>query len=404
MLVLSNFEMDTSEKKFFAARIYPISRDTNKTWFIKYKELDYITGVPKSHKYYGALNLTSNLEEREALAKHYVELINRGVKLDSFQGRKSPNVKDHPRTITNVVECCNKHVEAKALDIHPKTLSQYKSRIRTFSEWLHQNGKLHLAIGGITADIARDFFRYLRETKKYSGKTCNDFKTLLSSIWREYVEDGKIVVNPWKRIKSAPEDTQHLASYPSELTNLIITKLPGFDKQLYIFNQFIFYCGLRPHCELRRMKIKDLDFFEGCLEVRKEIAKGAIGRKQARLVIIPNQLLELLKTEGYHQCDPEFYIFSINDKPGKDPLSPKNLHNRWNAFKRMYNIPAKYKMYGAKHTAGKKLSLMYNSYVTQEYFGHSEPRSTSHYIKNLGIERLRFLKDQYPSFHGDINQ
>ncbi len=100
MLVLSNFEMDTSEKKKFAPRIYPTSRNIDKTWFIKYKELDYITGVPKSHKYYGALNLTCGLEEREVLAKRYVEMIECGEKLPSFQGRKTPNIKEHPQTIS----------------------------------------------------------------------------------------------------------------------------------------------------------------------------------------------------------------------------------------------------------------------------------------------------------------
>ncbi len=393
--------MDTSEKKFFSPRIYPTTRNINKVWFIKYKELDYISGNPKSHKYYGALNLLETVEEREALAKSYVEMINSGQKLPSFQGRKTATNSIHPQKITNAIECCFRYIELKSSEINPKTLSQYKSRIRTFSDWLHQNGNLNLAIGGITSDIAREFFRYLRETKKYSGKTCNDFKSLFCSIWREYVDDGKIVTNPWKRVKAFPEDTQHLASYPEELRSLIFRELPGFDKQLYIFIQCIYYCGLRPHCELRRMKVKDLDIFGGRFEVRKEIAKGQVGRKKGRELHIPDQLLSQLKEERYSEYNPEFYIFSHNGKPGCDLLSPKSLNNRWNAFKKEFHIPAKYKLYGAKHTAGKELSIKFNQYIAQQVFGHAELRSTNHYINDLGLENLKFLKTSYPSFSSE---
>lgn len=387
--------MNTTEKKFLSPKIYPLSRSKDALWFIKYHELDYTTGKPRYYKYYGDLNLIPDLEERAQQANRYVEMIQRGENLVSKQGQKRISPSKHPEVVTNVVQCCYNHIKLIELDVLPKTISQYESRVRVFSGWLSKKGWQNLAIGGISYEMAVKFRSYLHDECKYSHKTCNDFKILLGSIWSNYVDEGKIKTNPWKKLKSLSDETQHLESYPDSLRKLINEEMQSEDIQLWIFMLCVYYCAFRPNGELRNMKVSDLDIYGGKFTVRKEIAKG---RKKGRYIVIPEQLLDILKSEGYNKYPGDYYLFGKDGKPGKELVCINYFTNRWRNFRVKHAIPSKYKLYGAKHTAGKELSLKFNEYYTKQHFGHSEMKSTNHYTSDLSPDKLKHLKNGYPSF------
>lgn len=390
--------MNTTEKKFLFPRLYPLTYDISKKWFIKYQVEDFTTGGFKYEKYYGALNLITDKEERLKTANDYLLKMKRGEPLPVYQGMKRLRAQEPESNFANAVQCCYKYVSDRRNELAKDTISQYKSRINFFHQWLCGKKLSHLAIGGITKDTARDFLNYLIEEKKFSSKTYNDYKILFGCIWQQYVEDDKIRKNPWKQIDSLPDQPVHFASYPPELRKLLRETLPEHDRQLWLFMQCIYYCAIRPDCELRKMQVRDLIVSKQRFIVRQEIAKGPKGKKRARVVNISKHLFSQLLKLRYHEYPPDYYLFSVEGVPGEKMVSEHYFRSRWNAYKKLHNIPAVYKIYGSKHTGGKLLSFLFNEFVTKEHFGHRSMDSTRQYTEDIDKDALNVLQKKYPKF------
>ncbi len=109
---------------------------------------------------------------------------------------------------------------------------------------------------------------------------------------------------------------------------------------------FEYYCFLRPRKEIRLLRISDIDFGRGMINVRFENAKT-----DGRWVNIPRQFLQLMR-EKYklHTYPRHFYVIGKKGEPGTDCVSINNLSDRFVRFSRKLNMPETYKMYSWKHT------------------------------------------------------
>jgi len=389
-----------AEKKFLFPELYPIDRSIEREWFIQYKIEDFNTGNYLKRKYTGLLNMLPTVAEREKLAAQYIALMKAGKPLPKCTGKKKRSV-DLGRVVispqSNFADCialCHRYLKFKSKFIDKKTFEQYTGQINQFDAWLTMNRIENRAIGAITRYTCEDYLLYLSDTLKLANSTWNNHKGLLGTIWQQHVDDGNIKGNPWRRIECLPENKRHFESYPPELRQLIREKLPQFDRQLWLFVQCIYYCAIRPHCELRLLKRSDLIFDKGLFVVPQ--ALSYTGAKRA--VNIYTELLQQFVAAGWMDAPGDNYLFTLNGQPGNKPAGINYFKNRWNAFKKAHGIPAIYKLYGSKHTGGKAVTVKFNSYVTKEHMRHKSIQSTEHYIDDLAVNELAFLQRDFPVF------
>lgn len=378
----------------FAPKLYPADRRQNTKWFIRYFEKDYTAGRMVAKKYYGLLNIEPDLEKRTRLALEYIELIRLGHPLPNYAGKKKMPPPGFQSNFASVKTCLDQYLAFKQREVKKSTMIQYRANCNALIRWLCENKLEKMSIGAITKDHVRQFLNDMQQRHGVGNRTSNGYKILFGSVWQEYLNDGKIKTNPWRQVKSLPKQTKHLKSFPPELRAYIRETLPTYDRQLWLFLQCIYYCAIRPHSELRLMKVKHLIIEAGVFFVPAELAKN----NRARMVNIYQDLLAQLTALGYHTFNPEFYLFTKSGTPGPVPASINYFKNQWRGYKRAFNIADDYKLYGSKHTGGKALSKQYNQYITQEHFGHSSPDATRHYISDLGSNELKFLQQDYPQF------
>lgn len=117
-----------------------------------------------------------------------------------------------------------------------------------------------------------------------------------------------------------------------------------------------------------------------------------------RTVNMYHGLLKQFMEENYNMCNPEHYIFSHGGVPGEKLVSKNIFGMRWNDYRKHFNIDASYKLYGSKHTGGKRVTKKTNAYITMEHFGHSSLQQTQHYINDLDKNELKFLQTEFPQF------
>lgn len=386
-----------TEKKFFAPVLYPKDQNLKATWFIKYKVEDYINGGFKSQKYTGLLNRLNTVPERLALAAQYIQMMEAGDPLPDCQGlRELPADLMRPNnTNTNVIACCERYLkqcEGKVITgrMAKATYQHYKSKLGFFFRWLHKTNRERRAIGGIDKYDAEDFLLYLAVERKLCPYTINHYKSLLAKIWKDYRQRINNF-NPWLDIKNEKHTVAHLKSHPIGLQNFILETLPAFDHTLWLFFQCIYYCAIRPHQELRRLKVKHLDLNKGVFIVPQEIAKN----KKERQVIIYEKLEAQFIAAGYTNANPEHYLFSHNG-PGEKMVGKNYFQRKWKAYIEHFEISAQYKLYGAKHTGGKKLTKKTNAYITQQHFDHSSLQVTQAYTDKIDKSELRYLRKEFP--------
>lgn len=383
----------TLVKKFLSPVLYPADRDITRKWFIKYYEEDFINGGFKAHKYVGLLNLEPDLQKRLQLANNYMAAMHRGERLPSYQGQKT--IARQPtgqRANTNVVQCCQAFLKVKETEgIKNSTLIDYRSKVKIFGEWLVSTGRDAQAIGQIDKPAAIDFLASLLQ-RGLTNSSYNDYRNLLGTIWHSYA--AYLQHNPWRDIKCRKTETVHHYQYPEDLRRHIADTLPGYHNQLWLFMQCIYYCAIRPHSELRLLQIKHVDFTNGIFTVPASVSKNG----KERRVIIYKGLLQQLLAAGYNNYPTEYYVFGLKAQPAEKPVSKNYFQILWDKYRKAHHIPATYKLYGSKHTAGKQLTKKFNAYITQQHFDHSDLQTTQAYTDGLDKNELIFLQTDYPEF------
>lgn len=97
---------------------------------------------------------------------------------------------------------------------------------------------------------------------------------------------------------------------------MLKVELEETDPQLWLAAQFMFYCFIRPK-ELRFMKIKHLDLFEGRITLYADITKP----NKTRIVDIQKTFLnKLISQYKLHKYNEEDYVFTILKEPGETPV------------------------------------------------------------------------------------
>lgn len=379
--------------KAYNPTLYPKDLNPVRRWFIKYQVDDWIGGGFKYEKYTGLLNREPDIAKRHELAMQYIEMLARGDTMPQYQGCRTMPVKVLSAGTTNVISCCKRFLEhAKNDDKAPATIAQYKSKLNIFYQWLNKTDRSQRAIGGLDELDCQDFMLYLKTDKQLCNHTWNGYKTLLARIWNDYRK--YIPTNPWREIKARKNNTKHLLSYPAGLQQRITETMPVYDAQLWLFMQFIYYTGIRPHQELRLLQVKHLNLQTGIITVPAEIAKN---HKQ-RQVNIYYKLLQQLTALGYQHEPPEHYLFSYKGIPGPRRTGKNYFGRKWEKYRKAFAIDDAYKLYGSKHTGGKKLAKQTNMYIAKEHYGHSSYDVTSHYVNDLDKNELKFLQDDFPEF------
>jgi integrase/recombinase XerD len=385
------------DKKNFAV-LYPLNRDLQKTWFVKYRVPDFKTGTYVYKKYKGQLNRLSTLEERMQDAERIIFCIENKIPLQNLSGIRAPREQMNHRGFANIPLLLHQSVDARFACGELEHISHiaYRSKIRVFEGWMFTSGRLNTPFGAFTISHAKEFLSYLKSQKKYANGYINDIKALLFTCWKSIIAEHEIknVINPWADLKSLPKKAIPFRKLTVEIEKKISETLPDFDLQLYILSQFIYYDFIRV-TELTKMKLHHIEWDKSEITVPENISRKS---KKDRTLVIPEQLMNLLIDHGYHLHNQEHYIFSPSGTPGEKMVSKNHFSRLFKAYRTEHGIPSDYKLYGFKHTGNSKLaSIGVNAQLQQKHNGHASLDYTQRYT-SLSKDDVAFLKHRFPTF------
>lgn len=150
----------------------------------------------------------------------------------------------------------------------------------------------------------------IKDHRKLSAIGFNKYRDHLSSLVSELIQWQVVVMNLVFHVKSK-EVLKKVAHRPptTDQRDIIMNRIRSTDRNYFRFLCVLYGCAMRP-VEILRLKIKHLHKQEQYFRLRAEDGKT----KMERDIPIPNWVMDLLAELNLHNLDPEYYIFSANNR------------------------------------------------------------------------------------------
>ena len=374
------------------------------TWYIYFQVRDPFTDKMKPMRIYRGFKERKLIHERkrwgERLVKEYTDKLRAGwtpfdensndIYSDNLQYENySVRFNNLRSSSRNMRYYLNSFLEQRKAGLKPNTYKTYVSKTRIFCNWIENNGYGDYDVSAISNDIIKEFFKFIIFERGLDKLTVEKYVQIVKSYF-DFLKD-RCRVNPVHGIV-LPVKKLDKAARPINSNDLyvLLEAIKESDPQLYLSCMFIYYLALRPGQELRLLKIKDVDIYNGIVTVTDDNAKTT-----RRTVDMPNHLMELCENYYLQRYNRDYFVFGRYGKPGPEPTGKNTLRVRFNRIRDRLNLPDIYKYYSLKHTGGGNL-LAAGATIEEikSHFGHTSIETTDRYLKrHFGNRNQRIIKD-----------
>lgn len=386
--------------------------DISKKWFIYFSYRDPRNDKMKRFKVYEGLHKIKDFNKRteaaERLADEYRVNLKNGwnpflsddtaIYEDQLQYNNVARIYGKLRSSNKTINYySSKFLQEKESGggVEPETIATYRSKFRILEQWLDKNGMGGDDITMINNHVILDFFYFLINTEKLSFHTVKRYRQLLRNMFEFAKKEKVIMENPvfdipqCKRINDrAPRPIAEFDILPF---HEVIQKE---DPQLWMAISFEYYCFLRPGKELRFLRIGDIDFARGVINVDAIRAKTNLERFPTIPLVFLKELREIYQL---HREPKHFFVLGNAGRPGLMPLSKNTLRNRFRAFREKLNMPDSYKFYSWKHTGnGRASDAGISLKALQDQNGHTSSKTTEIYMRHKIGQVNHEIRDNFP--------
>lgn len=283
----------------------------------------------------------------------------------------------------------------------------YEGRFGVFADWIKKNRPGMVGVADVDADAAQAFMREIRA--KSSPKTFNDYRALLSQVWKVLDADaGLDGFNPWREIVPLDRETHTRRELTAEELARVVEPLEGEMRVLFALG---IYTGLRMG-DCLALTWGAVDLVRGFIQwtPHKTARHGTV----VRIPLFPALAAILAETpararhglivpglaEDYARCTPPFCrrVKRVFEAAG---IETQGETDRANPKTGTARKAVEVGFHSLRHTF---VSLCANAgvplHIVQAIVGHSNAAMTAHYF-HVSDEALRGAVAALPDvFHG----
>lgn len=375
--------------------VYYTVRDPRSGKMVRFRHYNGFTGLPEKEKYIHAQQLiedyTIKLHSGWSPWKDATNIVYK----DHLEYQTIRQLYDEKRVSNRTLRfVINQYIKFKEPGIARSSLHTYTSQFRIFTLWTEKTGMQLNDISTYTHSVIILFFQYLMNKRELSGKSIKKYSNLLHAFFNFCVGKKYIKKNPVYEIPKCTRVNDNTARPIMRQDMELFKEELQKDPELWLAVQFMYYCGLRPNREVRKLKLKDIDLVSGVIYVNRLNAKS----RHERVTTIPRQFLSFLRENiDLRKWSREYYLFGRGGKPGPVPIGKNTLGYRFSKIRERLKMPREYKFYSWKHTAAVELDE--TNIPTKDisrHYGHSSIGITDIYLKNKKPSLSAAIRDNYP--------
>lgn len=351
------------------------SKGENADWYVYFKVRNPDTGQMHPLAKRGKINYLKTVTERRREGRFLVNLINELLS----QGKLSPFKTKEPQV--SLIELFQKETELKKNNLRRRTWQSYTYSTGLLIKWMRLNNLENLEPQEFTKAHAREFCDYMIREKKYAGITFNDRKRDIGIYFNAFVDREVISVNPFKKIKSLPQEMgKNIAFSPAQQKKLI-EYLKKKNYRLYLFTQFIYFCYLRP-IEILRLKVSNIDLKRNVITIYGNQSKN----KKTETVVIPEAFKKIVSEMNLNKYSADDYIFGRGLLTCDKSLGRNSVTSLHTKFLRKLKFHNHLTMYSHKATGNvNAFKAGIDIYSIMRQNRHASINQTMTYLKSLGL-------------------
>jgi integrase len=205
-----------------------------------------------------------------------------------------------------------------------------------------------------------------------------NLKRNISSLLRDEMEAKGVILN-YKRIK-LPRVTQQLHRPIRDVQGLL-KDIEAFNDNLYLCALMTFSLLLRPHREIRCLRVGDFNSDFSLLS----LSGARVKSKKNRVLPVP-RFVQYELIERFSKLDAEANLFSR----GKRLFHNDYFKNRWADYKKQSQLlQPNQTLYSFRHTGAIKVFEKTGSLLKlQQVMGHSTLQVSLTYLRGLEVSNL----------------
>jgi integrase len=334
----------------------------------------------------------NTVEERLADAADLIasvnELLEEGMVLEALpQKRKVSN--DY-----TVLEATRHFLDIKTKTLSGRSAETYESCGKKFLRFCEDRKLTDIKLTDFTSEHAHAYMDWILLSEELANKSHNQHKGFVSGIFNDFLRREIITKNPFRLIKDLPVTSgQHRVFNAEQIATFKQLCEDEQDEGMWFFACFIYHTFMRPHQEIRLMRVGDVG--KKMIVVRETNAK----MNQVRHVQISPGLEALLQKHKTRDYPPHFYVFSYDGKPSAKCVSENYWWKRHVRYIRKMELFGEgYDLYGWKHTGACALyAATKDLKLVQEQCGHSQVTQTVDYLRDLGVFYYEGQIEKMPS-------
>lgn len=280
------------------------------------------------------------------------------------------------------------YLKDRESEVRHATYLSYNSSGRVMSEWV--NKKLSgCQIIDFNRVHALEFMQYLREVRRVSNRTYNNYLKQARLFFEWAVLHCYCKENPFKTIKARKKEQKKRQVISQDDRTRILNYLQDKDPAFLLFLELVFFALMRP-MEIRRCKISQLHLDQHYIHIPADQAKCWRERNAPLSDELTERLRTYLNTYAHAHEDQ---LFSSYFRPGPTPIGKKAIWKRWEKIRNALNLDEQQTIYSLRdsgivdmlHAGVDELTVMHAA-------GHHDLSITSLYADHVDIgmiERVR---------------
>lgn len=330
--------------------------DLKRRWYVYFYFRNEVTGIYDSKskfKFQSGINRYKTVAGRKLCANMMIETLTIMLEkdfnpyhktIDQSKGKGNINGISFDNTNATVKIAINKAIEDKKSTWATSTASSIIFRVEKFVNFADQHEFANDPSTSLKRIHVVEFLKTIKA--KETATSVNNYRSALSSVFTQMVQNNNLEHNFVKDIKK--EKANPIKNHP--FTNKQIADIKEYlqknDPYLLQFIRVLAYSFLRNR-EVIRLQVKDINLENNFFSIKTKT-------KSLDRVYITDQLKEIFLSMELHKYDPNDYVFTPYNKPGKWERDEKgktdHFGKRFKKVKTKFNIGNEYGIYSFRHS------------------------------------------------------
>lgn len=294
-----------------------------------------------------------------------------------------------------IKDVVDRFITTKEKELRPDSMRSYKSICKQFLSYLKLKKLEDMHIQEFKKVNALQYLDFLVNTKYLRNRTYNNYLKSTQAFFQWAVEQCYIEVNPFSLLKTKREQEKIRTLVDSNSRKRIVEHLEkNGDIGFLVVCNLIFMSLIRPQ-EIRRLKIKDVDLKNKCINLDSSITKT----HYARTCALSDQLIELLMRLHIDRFPLDYYLVGKDFVPNSE-IIPKTYYSRkWVKVRKALNLPNEMQLYSLKDTG---ITTMLENGVpaitVMKHADHHDLAMTQRYANHKDTNLVEKIRAVAPEF------